>query len=112
MVEQLFRSARTLLSTRPVYHKYVRTIRGHVFCSFLALVLRQALQERLEAKESSCEWADIKLDLESLTEVELEHGEKRFILRSQPKGTCSTVFRAVGVALPPNIRTVSLDIKQ
>jgi len=112
MVEQLFRSAKTLLSTRPVYHKYDRTIRGHVFCSFLALVLRQALQERLEAREVSCEWADIKLDLDSLTEVELEHAGKRFILRSQPKGTCSTVFRAAGVALPPTIRNVPLDMKQ
>lgn len=109
MVEQLFRSAKTLLSTRPVYHKYDRTIRGHVFCSFLALVLRRALQERLEAKEISCEWADIKLDLDSLTEVELEHREKHFILRSQPKGTCSAVFRAAGVALPPNVRNVPLD---
>ncbi len=112
MVEQIFRSAKTLLSTRPVYHKYDRTIRGHVFCSFLALVLRRALQERLEAREVSCEWADIKLDLDSLTEVELEHAEKRFILRSQPKGTASTVFRAAGVALPPNIRNVPLDLKQ
>lgn len=112
MVEQIFRSAKTLLSTRPVYHKYDRTIRGHVFCSFLALVLRRALQERLEAREVSCEWADIKLDLDSLTEVDLEHAEKRFILRSQPKGTASTVFRAAGVALPPNIRNVPLDLKQ
>jgi len=112
MVEQIFRSAKTLLGTRPVYHKYDRTIRGHVFCSFLALVLRRALQERLEAKETSCEWADIKLDLDSLTEVELEHGGKCFILRSQPKGTCSTVFRAAGVALPPNIRNVPLDLTQ
>jgi len=112
MVEQIFRSAKALLSTRPVYHKYDRTIRGHVFCSFLALVLRRALQERLEAKETSCEWADIKLDLDSLTEVELEHGGKRFILRSQPNGTCSTVFRAAGVALPPNIRNVPLGLKQ
>jgi len=109
MVEQLFRSAKTLLSTRPVYHKYDRTIRGHVFCSFLALVLRRALQDRLEAKESSCEWADIKLDLDNLTEVELEHGGKRFLLRSQPKGVCNSVFRAVGVAFPPTIRNVQLD---
>ena len=41
-VEQLFRSAKTLLATRPVYHKYDRTIRGHVFCSFLALVFAQS----------------------------------------------------------------------
>jgi hypothetical protein len=111
-VEQLFRSAKTLLSTRPVYHKYDRTIRGHVFCSFLALVLRQALQERLEAREVLCEWADIKLDLDSLTDVELEQAGKRFILRSQPKGTCSTVFRAAGVALPPNIRNMPPDPRQ
>lgn len=92
-----------------MYHKYDRTIRGHVFCSFLALVLRTALQERLEAKEISCEWTDIKLDLDSLTEVELDHGAKRFVLRSQPKGTCHAVFRAAGVAFPPAIRNVPLD---
>jgi hypothetical protein len=112
MVEQLFRSAKTLLSTRPVYHKYDRTIRGHVFCSFLALVLRRALQERLEAKEISCAWPDIKLDLDSLTEVELEQGGKRFLLRSQPKGVCNAVFRAAGVALPPTIRNVPLDVTE
>ena len=78
-------------------------------CSCLALVLRTASQERREAKEISCEWTDIKLNLDSLTEVELEHGGKGFILRSQPKGTCSTFFRAAGVALPSSIRNVPLD---
>ena len=80
-----------------------------MFCSFLALVLRRALQERLEGKALSCEWADIKLDLDSLTEVELEHGGKRFLLRSQPKGVCNAVFRAAGVAFPPTIRSVPFD---
>ena len=41
MVEQWFRSCKTLLQTRPIFHKCDETIRGHVFCSFLALVLRQ-----------------------------------------------------------------------
>jgi len=44
-----------------------------------------------------------------LTEVELDHGAKRFVLRSQPKGTCHAVFRAAGVAFPPAIRNVPLD---
>ena len=39
MVESIFRSAKSLLETRPIYHKVDDTIRGHVFCSFLALVL-------------------------------------------------------------------------
>ena len=37
-VEQTFRTAKHLLSTRPIFHKLDETIRGHVFCSFLALV--------------------------------------------------------------------------
>ena len=44
MVEQLFRSMKSVLETRPIYHKCDETIRGHVFCSFMALVLRKELQ--------------------------------------------------------------------
>ena len=47
MVEHWFRSCKSLLQTRPIYHKCDETIRGHVFCSFLALVLRQELQARV-----------------------------------------------------------------
>jgi hypothetical protein len=31
-VEQTFRTAKHLLSTRPIFHKLDETIRGHVFC--------------------------------------------------------------------------------
>ena len=50
MVEDWFRSCKSMLQTRPIYHKRDETIRGHVFCSFLALVLRQELQSRLEER--------------------------------------------------------------
>ncbi len=47
-VERLFRDAKTLLRTRPIYHKRDETIRGHVFCSFLALGLMRELDRWLE----------------------------------------------------------------
>lgn len=47
-VEQIFRTAKSLLDTRPVFHKTDATICGHVFCSFLALVLRDELFRRME----------------------------------------------------------------
>src|SRR5271163_2262727 len=50
MVEQWFRSCKSLLQTRPIYHRCDETIRGHVFCSFLALILRQELQSLLEER--------------------------------------------------------------
>ena len=44
MVEDIFRTAKSLLATRPIFHKDDQTIRGHIFCSFLALVLRKELE--------------------------------------------------------------------
>jgi hypothetical protein len=102
-VEHWFRSCKSLLETRPIYHKCDETIRGHVFCSFLALVLRQELQARLEERGQDLEWADVIADLDRLQTVEVEQDGKRFWLRSEAQGTCGKVFQAVGVALPPTV---------
>jgi hypothetical protein len=78
-------------------------IRGHVFCSFLALVLRKALEDRLAAARLKPEWAALLMDLDRLQEIETEQDGKRFILRTPVTGDVGRVFQAVGVALPPNI---------
>jgi len=106
MVEQWFRNCKTLLETRPIYHHCDDTIRGHVFCSFLALVLRYELQARLRAKGRTFEWAEVLRDLERVQQVEVEHQGHRFHLRSQLSGTAGRVFQAVGVAVPPTVRQV------
>ena len=105
-VEHWFRSCKSLLQTRPIYHKCDATIRGHVFCSFLALVLRQELQARLAARGQNPEWAEVIADLDRLQLVEVEQDQKRFLLRSEAQGTCGQVFQAVGVALPPTVQQV------
>ena len=107
MVEDMFRTAKTLLETRPIYHHQDETIRGHVFCSFLAMVLRKELQDRLALEGDKFEWAEILRDLEALQYVEVEHQTKRFLLRTEAQGTCSAVFRAAGVAIPPTIQRIS-----
>ncbi len=104
MVEAWFRSSKSLLQTRPIYHKCDETIRGHVFCSFLALVLRQELEARLAKENHKFEWADVIQDLDRLQMVEVEQDGKRFLLRSEVQGTCGTVFRAAGVAVPPTVQ--------
>ena len=107
MVEHWFRSCKSLLQTRPIYHRCDETIRGHVFCSFLALVLRQELQTRLEEQGHDLEWADVIQDLDRLQQVEVEQDGKRFLLRSEVQGSCGKVFQAVGVAVPPTVQQVS-----
>lgn len=103
-VEALFRTTKSLLETRPIFHQRDETIRGHVFCSFLALILRKALLDRLDAAGESVEWADILRDLDALQHIEVEHLGKRFGLRTEVRGACAAVFRAVGVALPPTLQ--------
>ena len=105
-VEQVFRDVKSVLETRPVYHQRDENIRGHVFCSFLALVLRKDLDRRLEEAGHSFEWADIKQDLKSLQEVVIEDNGKSLALRTECVGTCGKVFQAVGVAIPPTIREI------
>ena len=101
MVERLFRDAKTLLKTRPIFHKRDETIRGHVFCTFLALVLLKELDRCLRAAGLDLEHNEVMRDLKALQRVRIEEEGKVFGLRSQVQGHCAKVFSAVGVALPP-----------
>lgn len=107
MVEDIFRSMKSLLETRPVYHRTDAAIRGHVFCSFLALRLRAELESRLAQRAESLEWASIVRDLDRLEEIEIEKQGTRFLLRNEAPGIAGKVFQAAGVALPPTLRNVS-----
>lgn len=105
-VEQVFRDVKSVLDTRPIFHKCDETIRGHVFCSFLALVLRKELDRRLEQAGHQFEWADIMRDLKALQNVTVEENGRSLLVRTTAVGCCGKVFQAVGVAMPPSIRDV------
>ena len=104
MVEDIFRATKSILDTRPIWHKCDETIRGHVFCSYLALVLRVALCERIEAKGWKLEWNDVARDLSQLQEVAITVQDKGYVIRTQTQGAAGKVAQACGVALPPALR--------
>jgi hypothetical protein len=115
MVERAFRTSKSLFATRPIFHKLDETIRGHVSCSFLALVLKKELEDRIAniGKPAAADgapsgsWPEILADLDSLTETEVEQDGKRFLLRSAPRPAASLALRAAGVALPPTVRQLT-----
>ena len=100
-------SVSTSRSWNRIFHRCDDTIRGHVFCSFLALMLRYELQERMHAKGKSYEWADVLRDLEQVQQVEVEHQGHRFLLRTTLSGSAGTAFQAAGVAVPPTVQQVN-----
>src|SRR6201996_6371673 len=67
-VEEGFLAAKTLLATRPIFHRTDAAIRGHIFCTFLALVLRKELMDRLAARHLAVpEWQQVVDDLVALS---------------------------------------------
>src|SRR3954453_18397307 len=101
-VEQGFLAAKTLLATRPIFHRTDAAIRGHIFCTFLALVLRKELMDRLIARHLAVpEWQHAVDDLADLSEIEVEQDGRRALLRTAPGATIDPLCRAAGVTLPP-----------
>jgi len=97
------------LPPRPIHPKLDETIRGHVACSFLALVLKKELEDRLASvgNGARASWPAVIADLDSLTETEVEQDGKRFLLRSAQRPAATLALSALGVALPPTLRQIA-----
>jgi hypothetical protein len=104
IVEQSFRSFKSVLETRPIYHKCDETIRGHVFCSFLALMLLKELLGRIERRGWQVEWERLRDDLDALEEITIHTAGRSFVVRSATQGAAGKAVQAAGVALGSPIR--------
>jgi Transposase DDE domain len=105
-VETLFRKTKSVLRTRPIHHSSDAAIRGHVFCSFLALVLQKELFERCRAAGFVPEWDDVLRDLDRLQQAEVGQGGKTWTVRTNVGATASALLRACGIAVPPRIQGI------
>jgi transposase len=106
MVEAIIRTAKSILDTRPIFHKCDETIRGHVFCSFLALRLKVELERRLADRDVSWEWAEVLRGLDNLHEIEATFRGHRYLLRSKLTAQAHKAIQAAGVAVPPTLREI------
>jgi len=102
-VESLFRAAKASFDTRPIFHQSDAAIRGHVFCSFIALVLAKELTRLCEAKGFRPEWQPLLNDLDRLQQATIEKDGKTITTRTHVTGQIGNVFKAAGIALPHNI---------
>ena len=103
-VETLFQAAKATLDTRPIYHSSDAAIRGHVFCSFLALVLQKELVRDCEAAGVKPEWQPLLRDLDRMQIATLTKDGKSITVRTPVTGQVGSIFKAAGIALPPNVQ--------
>ena len=107
MVEQAFRTMKSVLNTRPVFRKRTETIRGHVFCSFLSLILMKELRTRLAKKGWKLEWDRLIRNLDHLKEIEVSAVGKDVIIRTELRGDTGKVFQAAGVTVPSTVKLIN-----
>ena len=106
-VEQSFRAAKAIMATRPIFHRTDAAIRGHIFCSFLALVLRRELLDRLATRPAPIpKWHCVIDDLADLSIVDVEQDGRRALLRTAPRPSIDPICRALGISLPPALQEI------
>jgi len=108
-VEALFRAAKASFDTRPIFHQSDAAIRGHVFCSFLALTLAKELNRLCGARGFQPEWQKLLNDLDRLQQATIEKSGKVITTRTHVTGQVGNVFKAAGIALPHNISEQPAD---
>jgi hypothetical protein len=102
-VEDIIRTTKSTMDTRPSTTGVTRPFVAMLFCSFLALLVKTELERRMKFVDLKCEWAQIIRGLEALQQVEMAFQDRRFVLRSQLTSETSAALRSTGVAAPPHV---------
>ena len=101
LVEDLFRRTKAIMRTRPIFHSSDAAIRGHVFCSFLALAMQKHLDDLLRQTGLVPEWKDLLRDLDRLAQARIRHRGDDWLVRTDAAPGVTTLFKSARIALPP-----------
>ena len=85
-------------------HSSDAAIRGHVFCSFLALSMQKHLDDLSREAGLAPEGKHLLRDLDRLAQVRIRHRGADWLLRTDAAASITSLFRRAHVALPPRAR--------
>src|SRR4029077_11600006 len=100
-VEVLFQRAKAVMRTRPIFHSSDAAIRGHVFCSFLALSMQKHLDDLMREAGLAPQWRDLLRDLDRLAQARIRHRSADWLGRTDAAPLITSLFRPAPVAPPP-----------
>ena len=104
LVEDLFRRTKAIMRTRPIFHSSDAAIRGHVFCSFLALAMQKHLDDLARQAGLVPEWKELLRDLDRLQQVRIHYRAADWLVRTDAAPDVTKLFKCAHVALPSRAR--------
>ncbi|MBJ3584180.1 IS1634 family transposase, partial [Salmonella enterica subsp. enterica serovar Derby] len=103
-VERAFRTLKSALDLRPMFHWTERRVRGHVMVCFLALVLESLLLRKLRQQNPDVSYEDVLHDLSQLHAVAVELDGEAYLTRTELVGQAYEAFKAVGLRPPARVQ--------
>jgi transposase len=100
-VEECWRTLKSGLHMRPVFHFRPWRIQAHVSISVLALLL-----ERVAEIRAGDTWRNLSAELETIKVVEYVNGRTRVQQTTEVRERAANVLRKMNVALPPRLHLV------
>jgi len=95
-IEEAFRTLKTGLKIRPIYHRLEKRIRGHILICWLALLL-----VRLAERETDKTWNRIRDSLENIHVGRFFSNSGEFKMRTRVTKEQAGILAAMGIEEPP-----------
>jgi transposase len=105
-VERAFRTLKTTLDLRPVYHRKDERIQAHVFLCFLALLL-----VRIAERKTNMTWDRIKAQMERLHLGEFFSKEGRVLQTTELTPEQLNILKLLKIPSPQRIRNIKMTPK-
>lgn len=102
-VEKAFRSMKSDLGTRPIYHQKAIRTEAHLFISVLAFHLLCPIERTLRLKGIKREWQSVREDLDThhrstiILQDEKSGGTHHVRVSGMPKALHEVIYRALGI---------------
>ena len=100
-VERAFRTLKSTLSLRPVYHTKDDRIRAHVLLCWLALLL-----VRISELETGSTWPKVRTELERLHLGEFLHKDGRVLQHTELTRNKRNIFKKLSIKPPARIKSI------
>ena len=101
-VEAVFRSLKSELGLRPVYHRKPERCEGHLFITVLAYQAGQVIRRKLQQQEQHASWASLRQVFATqrrvTTTMQCANGQTLHVRRTtQPEAELQELYQALGL---------------
>ena len=105
-LEAVFRSLKSELGIRPVFHQVTERVTGHLFISVLAYHLVHSVRYRLKQSQINSSWSQLRNQLEGQSRVtvsmQCKDGQTVHIRKStRPEPRQQEIYKALEIGLYP-----------